>query len=447
MKLAFFVLADLFVPLMLSTGACLKKHHGHTACYLNFLPSDHKLLSKNTDQYFPKHLASLDGCKDGVEIMFSESEVEGMVNFMQLKHGGSLQEWHARVNAVARYVHRFMQAEQPDAFVLWNGQDHIGQVISVLCRAKNIPVVYMENGYFSNTLQADPQGVNAAASLAQLNYEEIMSLAQAVPTSAAGHDSAPEFAFQPLSRSESALIALAHRTNKNYYSTYPEQRGTSRLKSWRIKRYRNTIPNDAAQLPEHFAFVPFQVHDDTQVLLNSRLVHSVEEFFKTVHAAIRRTCGPDYPIIVKEHPEDLGRYDYEPLRKQFPDVIWFRKFDIETLLDRADMVCVINSSVGLQAVRRKKPTVVLGESFYSKPEIAFVVKHLDELDTMVAKAAQGVDAQMAEHIDQFIDALNQTLFVKGTWKHPACVQAAPAVALRLTELFGKSEQKLPSLAA
>ncbi|MBG7618464.1 capsular biosynthesis protein [Herbaspirillum sp. AP02] len=438
MKIAIFVLADMFVPLMLSTGNCLEQRHGHQVRYLNFLPHDHKLLSKNTAQLFPRNLETLDGSAQEQNILFPQDDVKDMVNFMQLKHGGSLTEWHGRVNAVARYVQRFIDAEAPDLFVLWNGQDHIGQVISVLCRRKDIPVVYLENGYFANTLQADLAGVNASATLAALDYDAVLAQAQSQPPSSSEAQPAPALEIRSLTRTQLAAIALAHRTHLGYYTQYPEQRGSSRIKTWQIKRERAAIPNDQVTLPEHFAFVPLQVHDDTQVLLNSRLVHSVEEFFETVHAAIRRTCGPDYPIIVKEHPEDLGRYDYSELRQKYPDVIWLRKFDIELLLDRATMVFVINSSVGLQAVRRKKPTVVLGESFYSKPEIAFVVKDLAQLDANVQRAVTGVDEMMSVRIDRFLEALDRTLFVKGTWKYPACIQAGPALAERLVALHAGS---------
>ncbi|MRT27586.1 capsular biosynthesis protein [Herbaspirillum sp. CAH-3] len=438
MKIAIFVLADMFVPLLLSTGNCLEKRHAHQVRYLNFLPHDHKLLAKNTDQLYPRNLETLDGTAQMSENIFSQDEVQTMVGFMQAKHGGSLSEWYGRVNTVARYVRHFIDEHQPQLFVVWNGQDHIGQVITALSQRQHIPVVYLENGYFANTLQADLAGVNASATLASLDYEAVLAKAQAGSVSTDAE--APPFLLRPLTRTQLASIALAHRANLGYYTQYPEQRGFSRIKTWKIKRQRAAIPNDQVTLPEQFAFVPLQVHDDTQVLLNSKLVHSVEEFFETVHAAIRRTCGADYPIIVKEHPEDLGRYDYTALRRKYPDVIWLRKFDIELLLDRANMVFVINSSVGLQAVGRKKPTVVLGESFYSKPEIAFVVKDLAELDAIVHRAAQGVDEMMSIRIDRFLDALNRTLFVKGTWKHPACIRTGPALAERLLALYERNPQ-------
>ncbi len=103
MKIAIFVLADMFVPLMLSTGKSLERQ-GHQVRYLNFLPHDHKLLSKNTDQLYPRNLETLDGAAQAQEVLFSQDTVQEMVNFMQMKHGGSLTEWHDRVNTVAPSV-------------------------------------------------------------------------------------------------------------------------------------------------------------------------------------------------------------------------------------------------------------------------------------------------------------------------------------------------------
>ena len=159
-------------------------------------------------------------------------------------------------------------------FVVWNGQDHIGQVISILCRRSGIPVVYLENGYFANTLQADLGGVNASATLASLDFDAVLAQAQGRGDTAVVDKTAPSLNLRPLTRTQLAAIALAHRTNLSYYGHYPEQRGFSRIKSWKIKRRRAAIANDQAKLPAQFAFIPLQVHDDTQVLLNSRLVHS-----------------------------------------------------------------------------------------------------------------------------------------------------------------------------
>lgn len=440
MKIAIFVLADIFVPLMLRMGGELRSQYGHEVAYLNFLPRDHQLLSVNTEHLYPRNLSSLDGTAQLGYTVFNEPEVAEMVGFMQAKHGGTLAEWRVRVNDIARYLKHFIQTWSPDAFVVWNGQDHVGRVIARLARKFSIPVVYMENGYFSQTLQMDLHGVNAASSLSALSYAEIVSRASSEEHDHAVGEGAelPAFKLRSLSRLSAIWVAMQHHLNPRYYSRYPEQRGSSWLRQWWLNRYRQGIAEDLVALPAGFAFLAFQVHDDTQVLLNSKVVNSVEQFFDLCHGAIRKVCGPNFPIVVKEHPEDLGRRHYTDLKQRYPDVIWLRKFNIDTLLDQASLVCVVNSSVGLQAIERKKPTVLLGDAFYAKPEVAFVVSRADEVDAAISHAARGMDAHMAERMDRFVMAMRQTAFVKGGWRPAHFMHGGVNAANKLLEILGEA---------
>jgi capsular polysaccharide export protein len=81
-------------------------------------------------------------------------------------------------------------------------------------------------------------------------------------------------------------------------------------------------------------------------------------------------------------------------------------------------VVVINSSVGLQAIARKLPTVVFGESFYTRDEIAFVVHDLAQAAEVVARAAQGLSGAMLADIDHFVAYLRNVHFIQGGWASP-----------------------------
>jgi len=67
-------------------------------------------------------------------------------------------------------------------------------------------------------------------------------------------------------------------------------------------------------LPEKFVFIPFQYSLDTQVLINSPLVSSMESFLDYCYAAIK-SVDSSLQVVVKEHPDDFGRKNYHYLRK------------------------------------------------------------------------------------------------------------------------------------
>jgi len=53
MKIAFFVLADLFAPLMTKMGSQLSGAYGATVDYISYLPKDHLLLKKTDSTFGP----------------------------------------------------------------------------------------------------------------------------------------------------------------------------------------------------------------------------------------------------------------------------------------------------------------------------------------------------------------------------------------------------------
>jgi len=421
---------------MLRTGEHLRSAHNVVVDYLSFLPRDHLWLSTLTPATFPRNFKTMDGTTTSISPrrIFNTVECAELSSFMRMKHGGSDAEWERRCNVIGAYMTHYIEAERPDCFVIWNGEDHVGRIICKLARTNGVKVLFLENGYFPQTLQLDTEGVNSSSSICNLSYKSLVESTsnriEVTPIPCAAFEDIP--ALKP-----AALLkcALKRKTSANYYAQYPEQRGSSWLSRQKLERARRRIPFDTVNLPEKFLFVPLQVHDDTQVLLNCKHFNTVEKFFDHVYAAARQALGPDYPIVVKEHPEDLGRYSYEALRRKYSDVIWLKKYSIDSLLERASLVALINSSVGLQALQRGRATVVYGESFYSKPEVSFYVSDLRESVAQISAAAAGVPDDMAKRIDRFIAHLSDHRFIAMGWKD-LTPSGVSALAARMLTLLG-----------
>jgi capsule polysaccharide modification protein KpsS len=327
---------------------------------------------------------------------------------------------------VAAFLAGFFDRHAVRLVALWNGEDHVGRLIVRQARRRGIPVVFFENGYFPGTLQADAQGVNSSSSLTFKPFETLRrELDTRVATAEAGA-SAGHYGVPPLPLLWRCLDSAGRYLDPWYRRRFPEQRGADWWQRRRVAKERRRIAQDDITLPPRFAFIPLQVHDDTQVLLNGRHFDTVEAFFEHACRSVAEHLGPDVRIVVKEHPEDLGRFDYSALRRRFPEVIWLRKYDIDRLLDAASWVVLINSSVGLQAIRRFKPTIVYGDSFYSRDEIAFCLHDLQDTAAVYQRARAGLTEDMRANIRFFMDYLERVYFFPGSWRKVdvACAQRA-----------------------
>lgn len=436
-RILFYVVVDTFVPFLWQLSRYVEAR-GFEAHFAAFLPREHLWLTKLGVRLVPGNVYEARDVPPA-SAWFSDVEREDMLAFSIDKHGGSRAVWEARVALAAKTFVELFDSAPFEAVFIWNGEDAIGRALAMLAKRRGITVVYGENGYFSRTLQFDLEGVNAQSSLNRLSLQDMRD-ALASPSA----DAPPQAGFAlgdvvPLAWRDYATCFVKRKADARYYEKFPEHRGGSSFKNWWLQRQRQRIPADQVELPENFVFIPFQVHDDTQILLNSPNFKSMESFFEYSYAAVRRHFGTEQHIVVKEHPEDLGRYDYAALKAKYPDVIWLRKFDIDMLIERAECVFVVNSSVGLQAVKKLRPTVVFGESFYARRELVFDATDLSRADLEIEAAKNGIDALRKENIEFFMAFLMHRYFIATGWKSFNDEGIALA-GERLIRLLGCSKQ-------
>ncbi|MET0209478.1 MAG: hypothetical protein ABW220_10580, partial [Burkholderiaceae bacterium] len=94
---------------------------------------------------------------------------------------------------------------------------------------------------------------------------------------------------------------------------------------------------------------------------------------------------------------------------------WLTRFDVDRLVSDCELVMVVNSSVGLQAIAAGKPVVTYGRSFYARPEICFPISDPSQTDEQLALASQGLTEAMRADIEAYVRYLREVFFVRGTW--------------------------------
>ena len=143
------------------------------------------------------------------------------------------------------------------------------------------------------------------------------------------------------------------------------------------------------------------------------------ELTEWVVAAVRQynnTHQEKLRIIVKEHPSDNGRCNYDDLRARYPDITFLKTFPTKQLINKAVAVITVNSTVGMESLLQHKHVITLGNATYA----------IDEIATRVSSIAELSDALSHLDDDCNIDLINRFLYyiryhysIEGSWRNPS----------------------------
>ncbi|SDD79108.1 hypothetical protein [Sporomusa acidovorans] len=304
--------------------------------------------------------------------------------------------------SIADKVNNYMQFHSIDLVCMWNGARVPLAVTGYIAKLMGIRTLYFENGVLPNTTTIDSKGVNFGNSLVGL----------------------------PLTFWESVTIDQAKLQLLTTQSLNVREKRQNKSKFTKLSSLlnRREICNKIS-LPENYIFVPFQVHDDTQVLLFSPRIMTMEQLLKYVCHAVeqfnQKTTVP-LRIVVKEHPSDYSRVDYTELRRQYREcnVVFANDYLTEDLIKQSKGVITLNSSVGIEALLYHKPVITLGNAFYNIPGLVTNVTDPNTLAEYLDVIDKPVNINL---INKFLYYLRYMYLTEGSWRNPderhfACVK-------------------------
>lgn len=228
-------------------------------------------------------------------------------------------QWHYH-SARAR-----IERLRPDAIGVWGGQSVDVKAAITAAADLGVPAYVFECGLLPGTTTCDPRGVNADNS---------------VPRDAAFYAN-----FTPLEGAE--------------------------LPQSLVPRRPRTV-EAAVALPERYVFVPLQVRLDSQVLLYSPWVRDMRHLFQVVVDAAAEACvDGDVHLVFKQHPSCSAQHrDLQYLAARTPRVMFANGNNTQQLIDGAQGVITINSTVGIESLLRGRPVLALGQACYAVPGVA-----------------------------------------------------------------------------
>jgi capsular polysaccharide export protein len=121
---------------------------------------------------------------------------------------------------------------------------------------------------------------------------------------------------------------------------------------------------------KRFFLVALQVHNDAQIHAHSEYP-SVEAFIESVINSFGDNAHEDALLVIKHHPMDRGYHDYSKLISRLAAeqgvekrVLYIHDQHLPTLLENAQGVVLVNSTVGLSALDHGTPLKVCGSAIF-----------------------------------------------------------------------------------
>lgn len=352
------------------------------------------------------------------ELQIAEQEIQEIVKFIHLKTeargNGFFSRFFAgddvlrkQAAAAIRYFYDYLRTKDIDLICVWNGTLIPLAAAALVAKKLARRTLFFENGYLPGTTTVDPAGVNNCSSLVGKTRD-----------------------FYERQTIDQSRLA-------NSYRRSPEIRELKSKWYQKLLTRKKVGEPEKIVLPKQFVFLPLQVHDDTQILLHSKL-RTMEQFLDFVIPAVEiynEQHGANLHVVVKEHPSDFGRVDYSGLKAKYnrAQVAFLRFFPTPTLIEKAAGVITINSSVGIEALLKHKPVITLGRAFYN---VSGLVHHVQSPQELI-QALDMVHEQKVNHalIDKFIYFLRYTYLAEGSWRNPD-VEHYESVRSKIADLLG-----------
>lgn len=228
--------------------------------------------------------------------------------------------------------------KRPDYIYLRNGSSYVQLAIIAWAREFGIKTIYTENGQLPNTFVVDGKGVNNNSSIPR---------------------------------------------NKEFYSDIRVPEGYSYTK--RLVARKNKVETDLVCVPDKYFFVPFQVPTDTQVLINSPWINTMEKFYALLENSVDflpEGCS----FVVKEHPSSWIRYP--EMHHRNSRIIFANGNDTQELIEKSISVITLNSSAGIEALMLGKTVITLGDACYNIQGMANHVSTERDFQAMISMPDQ-----------------------------------------------------------
>lgn len=257
---------------------------------------------------------------------------------------GSINDIFNKWDIEASFILRIIQ---PDIIFVWNGMATIRWVYANSAKELNIPLFFLEKGMFPDSWYIDPYGI--------------------------GFNSKP---------AKTKKIENISSFDINDFKNKIEEIDKKGKSAWgqpdriNIKKLKQKLKINNKQ---KIIFFPGQVDDDTNIVLFSKYFKSTFDALKAVCDSIKNDA---LFIIAKPHPKGISNIN--DLNNVISNKgVLISDINIIDAIELSDIIVTINSTVGFEALLRKKPVLFLGDSIVSNKKFTFQYRPGIELNEQI----------------------------------------------------------------
>ncbi len=349
---------------------------------------------------------------------------KGAVNYR-----GRFEDW-------GTYLADFMRAEGVTDIVYYADQQAYHRVAAEVARGMNINAVAIEFGYLRPdwlTVERNGMGVYS-------HFPNDPARIRAIAADAPTPDLAVRFPYSFVAEAVAEVTYnLANVFLKPFYPHFNADKYYHPFVdylSWvpRTVRQRKAQRDAVGVIADckagkwPFFMLAMQLQSDYQIRRNSHYGH-LSGMLDEVIGSFARNAPSDARLVAKLHPLDNGRENWPRVLRETAArygledrLLTIDGGDVADILPHARGCILVNSTVGLYAIRARCPTKVLGIAVFDIPGLT----HQGTLDQFWV-APEPVDAALAE---DFVKALAATIQVKGSFYDPAGRKVAQTEIVR-----------------
>ncbi|MCL2360840.1 MAG: hypothetical protein FWC73_03375 [Defluviitaleaceae bacterium] len=258
---------------------------------------------------------------------------------------------------ISRFYEEAIATVKPKLIVMWNSFTPQCRIANVIAMRQDIPVAYMETGVLPGTLFLETGGQFGASWVAR-ESDRFMAL----PV----NDAELEYAKK--------LINDWRKTGANRYVQSQSEAMTSVLKNLDTSKKTIFLAGEGFEGGNY-------PHDKQSQELHTPMFGTSYDAIAPI-AAIAKRNG--WNLIYKPHPI-IYRWRSEP--KRIPsNVIFLEEGDINAVIDAADLVIGVTTSVTYTALIRGKPTLTLGYNQLKGKGCAYEAFSMDAIEPTIKEA-------------------------------------------------------------
>lgn len=342
----------------------MSRHFSNTN--ILFLQGPMGTFFKKTDRYFTQAGATI------YKIGFNAGDWLFSNTKNYIAYRGKKEMW-------GKYIYTFLKEKKIDMIFLFGDCRYYQRIALQVANELHIDVFVFEEGYIRpDYVTMERFGVNDFSRIPR-NRAFYLSLPESINDISDVEPAHPKYYKRAWSATFYFILKdlfafryphYRHHTKYNFIAeAFFGIRNLFRKYVYAIKEYGVEQKLTQALSSKYF-FVPLQTYNDFQLIEHSPYP-SIEAFIDEVVESFARYAPKDTLLLIKHHPMDRGRKNYDhhirTLAKQHniqTRVISAHDIHVPTCLKHALGTVTINSTVGLSSLYHATPVITLGNALY-----------------------------------------------------------------------------------